>query len=240
MSKLYIVATPIGNLEDISFRAARILKEVDFVLCEDTRVTKILLDKYDIQKPLISYHQHSKLQKIDYIISLLKDGKNLALVSDAGTPGISDPGQRLIEKVLEELGKEIKIEPIPGASAVISALSISGFNTDEFLFLGFPPHKKGRQTFFENVLAEAQKRTIVFYESTHRIIKALEQLEQSEKRIVKNEDEEKYKKTQVVLCRELTKKFETIYRGTVTEVLEKLKNDIIKGEFVVIIKINGK
>ncbi|KKQ58884.1 MAG: Ribosomal RNA small subunit methyltransferase I [Parcubacteria group bacterium GW2011_GWC1_38_17] len=173
--KLYIVATPIGNLEDISFRAIRILNEVDLVLCEDTRVTKILLERYEIKKPILSYHQHSKLQKIDYIINLLKEGKNLALVSDAGTPGISDPGQRLIGKVLEELGGEIKIEPIPGPNAAIAALSISGFDTDEFLFLGFPPHKKGRQTFFVNILEESQKRTVVFYESTHRIIKALEQ-----------------------------------------------------------------
>ncbi len=228
--KLYIVATPIGNLEDMTFRAIRILKEVDLILCEDTRVTKILLEKYEIKKPILNYHQHSKLQKIDYIINLLKGGKNLALVSDAGTPGISDPGQRLIGKVLEELGEEVKIEPIPGANAAISALSISGFNTDEFLFLGFPPHKKGRQTFFVNVLEESQKRTVVFYESTHRIIKALEQIKELlEPRIYNLEPN-------LVVCRELTKKFETIYRGTIMEVLEKLKNDIIKGEFVVVIK----
>ena len=228
--KLYIVATPIGNLEDMTFRAIRILKEVDLILCEDTRVTKILLEKYEIKKPILNYHQHSKLQKIDYIINLLKGGKNLALVSDAGTPGISDPGQRLIGKVLEELGEEVKIEPIPGANAAISALSISGFNTDEFLFLGFPPHKKGRQTFFVNVLEESQKRTVVFYESTHRIIKALEQIKELlEARSYNLEPN-------LVVCRELTKKFETIYRGTIMEVLEKLKNDIIKGEFVVVIK----
>lgn len=238
MSKLYIVATPIGNLEDMTLRAIRILREVDLILCEDTRVTRILLDRYEIKKPMLSYHQHSKLQKIDYIINLLKEGKNLALVSDAGTPGISDPGQRLIEKVLEDLGDDVEVVPIPGANAAISALSISGFNTDEFLFLGFPPHKKGRQTFFENVLEEAQRRTVVFYESTHRIIKALEQLEQSEKRIVKSEEkeEDKDKKMQIVVCRELTKKFETIYRGTISEVLEKLRSGIIKGEFTVVIK----
>ncbi|KKP98706.1 MAG: Ribosomal RNA small subunit methyltransferase I [Parcubacteria group bacterium GW2011_GWD2_38_12] len=232
--KLYIVATPIGNLEDISFRAIRILNEVDLVLCEDTRVTKILLERYEIKKPILSYHQHSKLQKIDYIINLLKEGKNLALVSDAGTPGISDPGQRLIGKVLEELGGEIKIEPIPGPNAAIAALSISGFDTDEFLFLGFPPHKKGRQTFFVNILEESQKRTVVFYESTHRIIKALEQLDS----LLQTKN---YKlKTDLMVCRELTKKFETIYRGTPSEVLEKLRGGIIKGEFVVIIKSNIK
>lgn len=228
--KLYIVATPIGNLEDVTFRSIRILKEVDMILCEDTRVTRVLLDRYEIKKPTLSYHQYSKLQKIDQIINLLKDGKDLALVSDAGTPGISDPGQRLIEKILEEMQGEVEIVPIPGASAVISALSISGFDTDEFLFLGFPPHKKGRQTFFRNVLEESQKRTVVFYESTHRITKALEQLDDL---LVASSHQ---LKANVVLCRELTKKFETIYRGTVSEVLEKLKNDIIKGEFVVVIR----
>ncbi|OGD39113.1 16S rRNA (cytidine(1402)-2'-O)-methyltransferase [Candidatus Azambacteria bacterium RIFCSPLOWO2_01_FULL_37_9] len=232
--KLYIVATPIGNLEDISFRAIRILNEVDLVLCEDTRVTKILLERYEIKKPILSYHQHSKLQKIDYIINLLKEGKNLALVSDAGTPGISDPGQRLIGKVLEELGGEIKIEPIPGPNAAIAALSISGFDTDEFLFLGFPPHKKGRQTFFVNILEESQKRTVVFYESTHRIIKALEQLDS----LLQTKN---YKlKTDLMVCRELTKKFETIYRGTPSEVLEKLRGGIIKGEFVVVARFIDK
>lgn len=247
MSKLYIVATPIGNLEDITLRALNVLKEVDLILCEDTRVTKILLGRYDIKTPTMSYHQHSKLHKIDYIIELLKGGKNLALVSDAGTPGISDPGQRLIEKVLEELGEEIKIEPIPGPNAAIAALSISGFSTDEFLFLGFPPHKKGRQTFFENVLIEAEKRTVVFYESTHRIIKALEQIVDCCSRSPVCHPPGRTVRTgsrgggnpepRIVLCRELTKKFETIYRGTPSEILEKLKSGIIKGEFVVVMRI---
>lgn len=251
---LYIIATPIGNLEDMTFRAVRVLKEADLILCEDTRITKVLLSRYEIHKPTLSYHQHSKLQKIDYIIELLKEGKDLALVSDAGTPGISDPGQRLIEKVLEynlslreatdgrdpslslrtgsAISSFVEIIPIPGASAVISALSISGFNTDEFLFLGFPPHKKGRQTFFENVLEESQKRTVVFYESTHRIIKAMEQIKELlEPRTYNLEPS-------LVVCRELTKKFETIYRGSVSEVLEKLKGGIIKGEFVVV--VDGK
>lgn len=230
MSKLYIVATPIGNLEDISFRAVRILKEVDLILCEDTRVTKVLLERYEIHKPTLSYHQHSKLQKIDHIIDLLKEGKDLALVSDAGTPGISDPGQRLIEKVIENLGGDVEVIPIPGANAAISALSISGFDTDEFLFLGFPPHKKGRQTFFENVLEESGERTVVFYESTHRIIKALEHLREL------LEAGNLQIKPSLVVCREVTKKFETIYRGSIDEVISKLKSDIIKGEFVVVIR----
>lgn len=229
MSKLYIVGTPIGNLEDITFRAIRVLKEADLILCEDTRVTRVLLDRYEIHKPTLSYHQHSKLQKTDYITRLLKEGKNLALVSDAGTPGISDPGQRLIEKILAEFGDDIKIIPIPGASAVISALSVSGFDTDEFLFLGFPPHKKGRQTFFKSVAEESQKRPAVFYESTHRIIKAIEQIKSATEQI-------NNKSTEMVVCRELTKKFETIYRGSPSEVLEKLKGGIIKGEFVVVVK----
>lgn len=234
MSALYIVATPIGNLEDITLRALNILKEVDLILCEDTRVTKILLGRYDIKAPTMSYHQHSKLQKIDHIIGLLEEGKNLALVSDAGTPGISDPGQQLISVIAsnEAISDSVEIIPIPGPNAAISALSISGFNTDEFLFLGFPPHKKGRQTFFENVLIEAEKRTVVFYESTHRIIKALEQLNDLLESKTYNLEPD------LVVCRELTKKFETIYRGMPKEVLEKLKGGIIKGEFVVVIR-NG-
>lgn len=230
MSKLYIVSTPIGNLEDITMRALRILKEADLILCEDTRVTKILLERYDIQKPTLSYHQHSKLQKIDQIIGLLKEGKALALVSDAGTPGISDPGQKLIEMITLDLGDAVQVIPIPGPSAVISALSISGFDTDEFVFLGFPPHKKGRQTFFENALEDSKKRTVVFYESTHRILKALEQM--SALLEIGTDDRE----PSLVICRELTKKFETIYRGTIGEVMIRLKNDIIKGEFVVIMR----
>lgn len=236
---LYIVATPIGNLEDITLRALNVLKEVDLILCEDTRVTKILLGRYDIKTPTMSYHQHSKLQKIDHIIELLKEGKNMALVSDAGTPGISDPGQQLVSFIKHNLSLRgttprsdeailVEIIPIPGPNAAIAALSISGFPTDEFLFLGFPPHKKGRQTFFENVLIEAEKRTVVFYESTHRIIKALEQIIDC---LDGNPE------PGIVLCRELTKKFETTYRGTPSEVLEKLKGGIIKGEFVVVVKI---
>ncbi len=219
--KLYIIATPIGNLEDISLRALRLLKEVDFVLCEDTRVTRVLLEKYEIKTPTISYFQHSKISKVNQIIDLLKQGKNLALVSDAGTPGISDPGNKLIEVVLKEL-PEVKIEPIPGPSAVISALSISGLPTDKFVFYGFLPHKKGKETILKEIINN--KFTSVFYESTHRILKTLNKLKDlglGDK--------------QVVVCRELTKKFETIYRGTIDEVLEKLENDVTKGEFVVVV-----
>jgi 16S rRNA (cytidine1402-2'-O)-methyltransferase len=219
---LYIVATPIGNLEDITLRALRTLKEVDFILCEDTRVTRKLLDHYQIDKPLISYHQHSRLAKIDFIVKLLAEGKNLALVSDAGTPGISDPGNQLIKQVVVELGEEIKIIPIPGAAAVISALSISGFPTDKFIFAGFPPHKKGRQTFFKEIIRA--KETVVFYESTHRMEKTLTELNNLDGQL------------KIVVCRELTKKFESVYRGTPSEVLAKIKNDSSKGEFVVIVE----
>src|SRR3989338_8866578 len=147
---LYIVATPIGNLEDISLRAISVLRSADFILAEDTRITRILLDKYNIKIQLISYHQHSQLQKVEQIIKLLKDDKNLALVSDAGTPGINDPGNFLIAKALEAI-PDLKIVPIPGANAAITALSVSGFPSDKFIFLGFPPHKKGRQTFFKRI-----------------------------------------------------------------------------------------
>src|SRR4030042_5355184 len=161
MAFLYIIATPIGNLEDVSKRALRILAEVDLILCEDTRKTKRLLDVYNIKKQTLSYHQHSKLEKTDYIIDLLKAGKNLALVSDAGTPGISDPGNLLIKEVVEKLGEKVNIIPIPGPSAAITAASISGFPMDRFLFLGFPPAKRKRKKFLQEVLES--KYSIIFY-----------------------------------------------------------------------------
>jgi 16S rRNA (cytidine1402-2'-O)-methyltransferase len=224
MGILYIIATPIGNLKDITLRALEVLKEADFILCEDTRQTMKLLNHYGISKPLVSYFQHSKISKIEYIIDLLKRGKNLALVTDAGTPGISDPGNLLIEHITHNIKQEgVKIVPIPGASAVATALSISGFPADKFIFMGFPPHKKGREKFFKEI-ADA-KYTIVFYESVHRIVKALEQLKNA---IDKNR--------QIVVCRELTKQFESIYRGDIDEILEKVKGDKIKGEFVVVLE----
>ena len=220
MSNLYIIATPIGNLEDITLRALRVIKEVDLILCEDTRHTKRLLDKYEINTPTMSYHQHSKLNKINKIVDLLECGKNLALVSDAGTPGISDPGNKLIEYLVENK-IDVKIIPIPGPSAVISALCISGFPTDNFIFLGFVPHKKGRQTFFENLAKE--KRTAAFYESPHRIIKTLESM----KKYIPEKE--------IAVCRELTKIYETTYRGKPDEVAKKIAPDQVKGEFVVVV-----
>jgi len=222
MSFLYIVATPIGNLEDVSKRALRILSEVDLILCEDTRTTKRLLDEHNIKKQTLSYHQHSRLNKTDYIISLLKSGKNLALVSDAGTPGISDPGNLLVSEVKKVLGDKVKIIPVPGASALTAAASISGFPTDRFLFLGFPPVKKKRNKFFEE--AVSSKYPVILYESPYRILKTLEELADIKKDL------------EVVVCRELTKAFETIYRGNILKVIKDIQNDKIKGEFVIIVR----
>ena len=148
---LYIVATPIGNLEDITLRALRILREVDLIICEDTRVTKKLLQHYNISKATESYHEHSKLSKVNKIISLIKEGKSIALVSDSGTPTLSDPGARLVAQVRDELGENVKIITIPGPSALTAAFSISGVPSSEFLFLGFLPHKKGRETLFREI-----------------------------------------------------------------------------------------
>jgi len=226
MANLFIVATPIGNLEDLTFRALKILKEVDLILAEDTRITKKLLDHYQIEKPILSYHQHSKLTKINYILELLKKGKNLALVSDAGTPGISDPGNKLISEIVEKV-EMVEIVPIPGASAVTVAASISGFPMDRFLFLGFPPTKRKRKKFFEEVINS--KYPVIFYESPYRIIKSLRDLRETDAKLNAKQTRN------IVVCRELTKKFETVYRGNIEEVIKKIEKDKIKGEFVVIV-----
>jgi 16S rRNA (cytidine1402-2'-O)-methyltransferase len=242
MSTLYIVATPIGNLEDISLRALRILGEVDFILCEDTRVTKKLLAHFNVKTPTISYHQHSDIKKTDYIIDLLSRGKNLALVSDAGTPGISDPGGKLVEAVINRLGEDAVIESVPGPSAVTAALSISGIPTDKFIFMGFPPHKKGRQTFIKKILAS--EWPVVVYESKHRIVKFLEELDRISHNAENITDKEAGVETSrgvslqsVVVCRELSKMHETVYRGDIKTIIEKIKSNSNeqKGEFVVII-----
>ena len=218
MGILYIVGTPIGNLEDITKRALRILSEVDLILCEDTRNTKVLLDHYQIKTPTLSYHQHSRLKKTEDIANFLREGKNIALVSDAGTPGISDPGNQLAESAISGSGDNIKITPIPGPSALTAIASISGFPTDRFLFLGFPPVKKKRNKFFEEVINS--KYPVIFYESPYRILKTLKELSSLE----------------VLVCRELTKKFETIYRGTAAEIIRSLEKEGIRGEFAVIVK----
>jgi len=214
--KLYIVATPIGNLSDITLRALETLKLVDVIACEDTRHTLGLLNHFHIRKPLVSYHQHSGVAKIDKILDILDEEKNVALVSDAGTPGISDPGEALIRAAIEH---KIEIEPIPGVSAAICALSISGLSTSEFIFIGFLHHKKGRQTKLKEIAEE--KRTIVLYESPYRIKKLLSEL-------LKYTGDRN-----VCIARELTKKFEEVYRGKISEVLLQIKE---KGEFVVILE----
>jgi 16S rRNA (cytidine1402-2'-O)-methyltransferase len=221
---LYVVATPIGNLEDISLRAISTLGSADFILAEDTRVTRVLLEKYNIKTPLIAYHQHSDEGKIQQVVDLLMGNKKIALVTDAGTPGVNDPGNYLIMKLLEAM-PDLKIIPIPGANAAVSALSVSGFPSDSFVFLGFPPHKKGRQTFFKNI-AQLDE-TIVFYESKHRILKCLAELR----------EHSKIGDRKMMVGRELTKQFETLYRGVLAEVEMRLKADKnnLLGEFVVVI-----
>jgi len=216
--KLYIVSTPIGNLKDITLRALETLEEVQFILCEDTRITSRLLNHYNISKKLISFNAVSEKKKIPNVIKRIKSGENCALVSDAGTPAISDPGVRLISNAIKE---QIDVVPIPGTSAVITALTISGIPTDSFIFEGFLPQKKGRQKKLK-VLAE-EKRTIILYESTHRIKKLVDELA------------EYLPDRYIVVCRELTKKFEETWRGYPKEIKEVIDEKISKGEFVVVI-----
>jgi len=237
MPSLYIVATPIGNLKDVTIRSLEVLKNVDLILCEDTRTSKKLLDTYEIKTPVVSYHQHSKLKKIDYILNALRQGKNLALISDAGTPGISDPGNELIDKIIEEdTTKMVKISPIPGASALIAAASICGFPMDRFLFMGFPPAKKKRKKFFEQIVAS--KYPVIFYESPYRIVKTLEELKITLDSISKKNGlamVSVQSLAKVVVCREITKKFETIYRGDISEIIKEIKKEKQRGEFAVVV-----
>jgi len=215
---LYIVSTPIGNLQDITLRAIETLKGVDLIACEDTRHTKILLDHYGIQKPLTSFFQHNRFTKGEYLLGLLKEGKNIALVSDAGTPGVLDPGYNLINLAVQN---GVAVTAIPGPVALIDALVLSGKPAHRFYFEGFLPQKSQAR---RNRLAELVKMdcTVVFYESCHRIDKALDDLQQ-----VAGEKE-------VVICRELTKKFEEVVRGTPAVVLAHLQSHSVKGEFVVV------
>src|SRR3989344_6233283 len=223
MSKFYIVATPIGNMGDITLRALETFKNVDLILCEDTRETKKILNKHSINKPTLSYHSHSKLAKLGKIFELLEEGKDLALVSDAGTPGISDPGALLVSKIKEYLSDSVDVIPIPGPSAIIAALSASGLPTHEFTFLGFLPHKKGRETLFKEIAIS--ERTMVFYESPHRILKTLESL-------VKFCPDKK-----VCVARELTKIYEEFKTGSPQQVLKYFIENPIKqkGEFTVLV-----
>ncbi|MCK5027262.1 MAG: 16S rRNA (cytidine(1402)-2'-O)-methyltransferase [Candidatus Pacebacteria bacterium] len=225
MSNLYIVATPIGNLEDITLRALRILKEADMILCEDTRVTRKLLSHYEISTPMLSYHAHSKVRQVDKIFELLRQGKDLALVSDAGTPTISDPGVLLVQQVKSEFDDEVQIIPIPGPTALAAALCVSGISSARFSFLGFLPTKKGRETIFGQI--GRSDITVIFYESPHRILKTIEALK-------KHVDE----KRKVTIAREITKLYEDVFSGSIEEVRKYFEKhpDKVKGEFVVIIE----
>ena len=217
---LYIVATPIGNLGDITLRALDTLKEADAILCEDTRVTAKLLAHYDIKKPLVSCHEHTDERKLFQIIERLREGVRLAFVSDAGTPGLSDPGNRLVELTI---AAEILVIPIPGVSALATIVSVAGINMQEFVFRGFPPHKKGRETFFKAVAGS--DAPVVYYESPHRVMKNLELLQKFAPG------------KKVVIGRELTKMFEEVVRGSIQEGLQYFAEhpEKIKGEFVIIV-----
>jgi len=219
---LYIVSTPIGNMEDITLRALRILKEVDLIAAEDTRRTGLLLKHFGIQAPLTSYFEGNELKKKEFILEKLKEGKKVALVSDAGTPGVSDPGFRLIQLAIEN---QLPIVPVPGSSAVITALSVSGLPTDAFLFKGFLPHKSKKR---RDLLGELEnvRETLVFYESPHRISETLRDILE----ILGDRE--------IVLTRELTKVYEEIIRGKVSEILNQVGDRTLKGEITLV--ISGK
>ncbi len=222
MGKLYIVPTPIGNLEDMTFRAVRLLKEVDLILAEDTRTSGILLKHYDIQTKMQSYHKFNEHKAISHIIDRLKGGEIIALISDAGTPGISDPGFLIAREAARE---NIDVECLPGATAFVPALVGSGIPCDKFCFEGFLPQKKGRMTRLKNLADE--ERTIVFYESPHRIVKTLTQL-------AEYMGEERFAAT----CREISKKYEETLRGTLKELIMHFTLNEPKGEFVIV--VSGK
>lgn len=218
---LYVVATPIGNLKDISLRALEVLRNVDFILAEDTRTTKKLLWHYKISTPCFSFHQYSSEKKIEKILEELKKDKNFALVSERGTPGISDPGANLIREILKK-ASEIKIVPIPGPSAITAALSVCGERVNNFFFLGFLPQKKKRKKIL-NSLKEISY-PILFYESSHRLLKTLKEL----KEVLENR--------KIILFKELTKLYEEIIRGNLDEIIERLeKEGRVRGEYVILI-----
>lgn len=219
--KLYIVSTPIGNLEDITLRAIRILKEADLIACEDTRTTRKLLFRYAIETPLISYHEHNEIEKAKELLSLLEEGKNVAIVSDAGTPGISDPGYRLVKLASEHC---IEVLPVPGPSAVVSALSVSGLPTSSFAFFGFLPRTKKRLTDYLGSI-KSYPETLVFYESPNRVMKTLRAML------------EVFGDRNISLSREITKLYEETLRGKISEVLETLgKRNEIKGEVTIVVE----
>jgi len=216
---LYLVATPIGHLEDISLRALRVLSEVNLIAAEDTRRTKILLNRYEITTPLTSFHARNQVRKAPELIRRLEKGESIAVVSDAGTPGISDPAGYLVAQAVE---RGLSVVPVPGPTAFVSALVVSGLPTHRFVFEGFLPHKKGRKKRLEGLQDET--RTIVLYESPHRLLRTLQDLKQH------------LGDRRVAIGRELTKKFEEILRGTIGEVMERLSQTPVRGEFVIVIE----
>ena len=221
---LYVVSTPIGNLDDITLRAIKVLNEVDLIACEDTRTTKKLLSRFQIQKQLTSYHEHNEVEKAIELLCILEAGKSVALVTDAGTPGISDPGYRIVKLASEN---RIPVIPIPGASAAIAALSISGLPTSSFTFLGFPPKQNKKLTEYLKALKD-RPDTLIFYESPRRIIKTLDVMS------------EIFSKRNISLSREISKMFEETLRGTFTDVISILKSrDSLKGEFVLVVQGNS-
>lgn len=220
---LYIVATPIGNLDDITLRAIKTFEEVDFVFAEDTRVTKKLLNHLGIEKIVYRYDEHTKMHQVSNIANMLENGNKIALVTDAGTPCISDPGFEVVDEALK---RGIKVIPIPGPSAMTAAASVAGISTRRFCFEGFLPKKKGRQTLLKSLANE--ERTIVIFESPHRIEKTLRDIETF------------IGVREVVIVREITKIYEEILRGTTTELIEKLSKNPVKGEIVLLIKGNEK
>ncbi len=220
---LYIVSTPIGNLDDITLRALKILRHVDLIAAEDTRRTRRLLSHFDIHIPLVSYFEHNELKRLDKLLSHLKTGKEIALVSDAGTPGISDPGYRLIKQAIES---GIPVIPIPGPSAIIAALSISGLPTDSFTFVGFLPKKGGKRRKLLDKLGDLNG-TSILYESPHRLMETLEDLHHV------------CGDRQITVTRELTKAFEEVIRGRISEIIDTLKNRRIKGEITIVLAGKG-
>lgn len=222
--KLYLVPTPIGNLEDITLRALRILKEVDLILAEDTRTSAPMLKHFEIDQKVFAHHQHNEHKAVAEIVKFLKEGKNIALISDAGTPAISDPGFLLVREVLKH---DLPVECLPGATAFVPALVNSGLPNDRFTFEGFLPVKKGRQTRLKELIYE--QRTMIFYESPHRLLKTLEEF-------IEYFGEDR----QASVSRELTKMFEENVRGTLTEIKTHFEENILKGEFVIVLAGNDK
>jgi len=216
---LYIVATPIGNLEDMTYRGVRILKEVDYIFAEDTRVTRKLLNHFEIENVVYRYDEHTKGHQVDNIINLLLEGKNIALVTDAGTPCISDPGYEVVDKALNS---GVKVVPVAGVSALTAAASVAGISMKRIAFEGFLPKKKGRQTFLRELAKE--ERVVVLYESPNRILKTLKDIN------------ENFGDRYVIIVREITKMYEEIIRGKTSELIERLEANPIKGEIVLLIK----